>query len=50
MICKGCKVPMYSGTHYENQKGKMIVYRYDKCTRCHFCQYNNRNNSQERNK
>ena len=48
MVCKICKVLMYSGTHYENKKGKMIARRYDECPRCHFCQYNNRNNSQEK--
>ena len=31
-----------------SKKGKMITRRYDECPKCHFCQYNNRNNNQEK--
>lgn len=48
MICKICNIFMKSGTHYEIKNGKKIARRYDECPRCHFCQYNNRNNTQEK--
>lgn len=48
MICKLCNIFMRTGTHYEIKNGKKIARRYDECPKCHFCQYYNRSNSQEK--
>lgn len=48
MVCKKCKITMHSGTHYEINKDKRIMKRYDECPKCHFRMESKQNNNQEK--